>query len=55
MEANVSSDTVMLSLGIVVNRADGTTEDLGTVAYWHRDPEKMKEWEESQSKEEAEQ
>ena len=26
------------SINAVVTRANGTVEDLGTVAYWHRNP-----------------
>lgn len=27
-----------LEMSVVVTRADGTVEDHGTVAYWHRNP-----------------
>lgn len=27
-----------ISLGIVVTKADGTVEDYGEVAYWHKNP-----------------
>lgn len=31
-------------LSVVVTRADGTVEDHGTVAYWHRNPLKRWAW-----------
>jgi hypothetical protein len=43
--ANVQSNSGVhqeikhMSLSAVVHRADGTTEDLGTVAEYHNDPE----------------
>lgn len=30
------------SITAVVTRADGSVEDLGTIAYWHRNP--LKRW-----------
>lgn len=32
------SDASEARLRIVVTRADGRVEDLGTVSYWHRNP-----------------
>lgn len=32
------------SIAAVVIRADGTREDLGTVAYWHRNPLRRLAW-----------
>ena len=33
-----------ISLGLRVRRADGTIEDLGVVAYWHRNPLRRWAW-----------
>jgi hypothetical protein len=33
------------SLSAIITRADGTVEDLGTIAYWHRNP--IKRWAEN--------
>lgn len=35
---------VSLVVEAVVQRADGTVEDLGRVAYWHRNPLKRLLW-----------
>jgi hypothetical protein len=32
------------SLHAVVTRADGTVEDLGMIAYWHKNPFKRFAW-----------
>jgi hypothetical protein len=32
------------SISAVVTRADGTTEDLGVISYWHRNPFKRWAW-----------
>ena len=32
------SEAKSVELDVVVIRADGTREDLGTVAYWHKNP-----------------
>lgn len=32
------------TLSLVITRADGTVEDLGVVAYWHRNPLKRFWW-----------
>jgi hypothetical protein len=34
----VPAQAKMVSVEARVIRADGTVEDLGTVAYWHRNP-----------------
>lgn len=34
----------MVSVSAVVTRADGTTEDLGVIAFAHRNPAKMLAW-----------
>jgi hypothetical protein len=34
----VDSDVREASIGAVIIRADGTREDLGVVAYYHRNP-----------------
>lgn len=39
-EADIKSS----EFSIVVTRADGTVEDLGTVAYWHQNPLKRWAW-----------
>lgn len=31
-------------ISAVVMRADGTTEDLGVIAYWHRNPLRRAYW-----------
>ena len=33
-----ASNPVSIQLDAVVIRADGTREELGTIAYWHRNP-----------------
>lgn len=35
---NISSDIKSAEIRAVVIRADGTTHDLGVVAYYHRNP-----------------
>jgi hypothetical protein len=37
-EALVGTGIKSISLEAVVIRADGTREDLGTIAYWHKNP-----------------
>lgn len=32
------------SISAVVTRADGTVEDLGVIAYWHRNPLRRLAW-----------
>lgn len=35
---NTETKTKQITLEAVVIRADGTREDLGTIAYWHKNP-----------------
>lgn len=37
-EQRAHAGVKQIKLQAVVIRADGTREDLGTVAYWHRNP-----------------
>jgi len=32
------------SISAIVTRADGTVEDLGVIAYWHRNPLRRLAW-----------
>lgn len=41
---NVLTNAESAELRIVVHRADGRVEDLGTVAYWHKNPLKRWAW-----------
>lgn len=47
---NESADVVattkpkMASISAVITRADGTKEDLGVIAYYHRNPLRMAWW-----------
>lgn len=42
MSDQVAKGVVMSEVRAVVTRADGTVEDLGVIAYWHRNP--FKRW-----------
>lgn len=42
MADQAKSGVVMNEVRAVVTRADGTVEDLGIVAYWHKNP--LKRW-----------
>lgn len=42
LEHKSQGSVIMTEVCAVVIRADGTREDLGTVAYWHRNP--LKRW-----------
>lgn len=37
-EMQVAQGVKSAELSIVVTRADGSVEDLGVVAYWHKNP-----------------
>lgn len=39
---NTQSNAEEISIQAVVIRADGTREDLGTIAYWNKNP--LKRW-----------
>lgn len=43
-ELNARGGVRKLEIEAVVIRADGTREDLGTVAYWHRNPLRRWAW-----------
>ena len=37
-EIRTTADAEMVALSAIVTRADGTVEDLGVIAYHHRNP-----------------
>lgn len=44
MNLGAKSEIATASIEAVVIRADGTRENLGTVAYWHRNPLRRALW-----------
>lgn len=38
MIGNVLKQAKEASISAVITRADGTVEDLGKIAYWHKNP-----------------
>jgi hypothetical protein len=40
----VAQSAVSQTLRAVITRADGTVEDLGVIAYWHKNPLKRLAW-----------
>lgn len=44
IKGNITSEARSATLTAVVTRADGTVENLGAVAYWHRNPFKRWAW-----------
>ena len=43
-DVTARADVRETSISAVIIRADGTREDLGTVAYWHRNPVRRLVW-----------
>ena len=44
MEGSVLNHAKEVQLVATVTRADGTVEELGTIAYWHKNPFKRLFW-----------
>ena len=40
----VNGQAKQSTISAVITRADGTVENLGTIAYWHRNPFKRALW-----------
>jgi hypothetical protein len=38
METNAQAHVKSVELEVTIVRADGTVEELGSVAYWHKNP-----------------
>ena len=41
---SAAANARMVSMEAKIIRANGTVEDLGTIAYWHRNPLKRMAW-----------